>query len=223
MTTTTETKKAASKNSYFSKDEVALHNVQSDCWVSFFGKVYDLTSLVNENSGALVQPILRFAGQDITHWFDAKTKAPKTYIHPELNVRVPYCPYGRYIHIPPPQPDSTWGTDFEVPWWDDEKYLQGNLSKKKRKLKIVNQLSSQEHLLEVCTEETINEIQERYLRYNKHAQSYTWKRLGVPLNMTKTLDQNNITDDTDEFAIMGREDAYIPAVHVCFNDDLSVA
>ncbi len=36
---------------YFSKDEVALHNVQSDCWVSFFGKVYDLTALVNEHKG----------------------------------------------------------------------------------------------------------------------------------------------------------------------------
>jgi hypothetical protein len=41
--------------------------------------------------------------------------------------------------------------------------------------------------------------------------------------MQKTLDENRIPDESGEFALMGMEDAYIPAVHVCFNDDLSVA
>lgn len=88
---------------YYSSNEVAEHNVMSDCWVSYFGNVYDLTKLVQENkgekrccsersmatqrqasqlipcstvlpSGLLVQPLLKFAGQDITHWFDPKTK-----------------------------------------------------------------------------------------------------------------------------------------------------
>jgi hypothetical protein len=215
--------KSTDRLPYFSKDEVALHNVQSDCWVSFFGKVYDLTPLVNEHRGSLVQPILRFSGKDITHWFDARNRQPKTYVHPELCVSVPFCPYGRYVHIPPPRPSASWSTNIGLPWWNDSKYCVGNLSARKRKLRIVNQLTSTEHLLEVCTEETINEIQERYLRYNQHAKSYTWKRLGRPLNMRKTLDENGILDESEEFALMGMEDAYIPAVHVCFNDDLSVA
>lgn len=36
---------------YFSNSEVALHNVSNDCWVSYFGNVYDLTKLVQENKG----------------------------------------------------------------------------------------------------------------------------------------------------------------------------
>jgi hypothetical protein len=30
-------------------------------------------------------------------------------------------------------------------------------------------------LVDCCQEETLNEIQVRYLEFNKHAQSYTWK------------------------------------------------
>ena len=35
---------------------------------------------------------------------------------------------------------------------------------------------------EVCSEETLEEIQRRYLAYNQHSGSYTWKR----------TDQNNV-------------------------------
>jgi hypothetical protein len=94
----------AKRMPYYSADEVARHMVSSDCWVSFFGKVYDLTPLIAQHKGLsvpsarscparfqstffpvillfpspapglLVQPILKFAGQDISHWFDEKTK-----------------------------------------------------------------------------------------------------------------------------------------------------
>lgn len=36
---------------YYSNSEVALHNVLSDCWVSYFGNVYNLTKLIGENKG----------------------------------------------------------------------------------------------------------------------------------------------------------------------------
>ena len=32
-------------------------------------------------------------------------------------------------------------------------------------------------IVDCCQEETLNEIQVRYLEFNKHAQSYTWKVL----------------------------------------------
>ena len=37
---------------FYSNSEVAAHNVMEDCWVSYFGNVYDLTKLVQENKGA---------------------------------------------------------------------------------------------------------------------------------------------------------------------------
>jgi hypothetical protein len=34
----------------------------------------------------------------------------------------------------------------------------------------------------------------RYKKHNKHGGSYTWKRLGRPLDMEKTLAENGIED-----------------------------
>jgi len=209
---------------FFSKDEVAQHDLLNDCWVSKFGRVYDLTPLVKENEGVLVQPILKFAGQDITHWFDPDTKQPKTHIDPVLNVRLPFCPHGRYLHIPPADPTSDFNMDIETPWWDDESYLKGLLSRRQRKLRLVNNLSGQDDVIEVCDEEIMEEIRSRYLRYNAHAASYTWKRLGNPLDMTKTLEENGMPDESEEFTELGiDEDEFIPTIHLSFNDDLTVA
>ncbi len=131
---------------------------------------------------------------------------------------------GRYVHIPPKEPVSTWATDFGTPWWADESYLIGNLSKKKRRIHIVNQLTGQDDVLDVCCEETLEEIQERYTKYNAHAKSYTWKRLGRPLNMKKNLDDNGIPDESQELEALAVDpDEFVPAIHVYFNDDLTVA
>lgn len=47
-------------------------------------------------------------------------------------------------------PRTDWSCDFEKPWWtDDEKYYVGRLSAKTRKLRIVNTLTLDEHLMEV--------------------------------------------------------------------------
>lgn len=54
---------------------------------------------------------------------------------------------------------------------------------------------------EVPSEECINEILDRYKEINEHAASYTWKRLGRPLDMEKTLEENDIFDETDEFEL----------------------
>ncbi len=37
--------------------------------------------------------------------------------------------------------------------------------------------------VQVPSEETINEILDRYKEINEHAASYTWKRLGRPLGL----------------------------------------
>ena len=76
----------------------------------------------------------------------------------------------------------------------------------------------------MATEETINEILDRYLELNTHASSYTWKRMGRELNMNATLTGNEILDETDELIELGIDvDDYIPAIHLFFNDDLTIA
>ena len=70
----------------------------------------------------------------------------------------------------------------------------------------------------------MNEILDRYLEINKHAASYTWKRLTRPLDMDKTLEENDIPDETVDYLELGiDEEEYLPAIHLYYNDDLTVA
>jgi hypothetical protein len=87
-------------------------------------------------------------------------------------------------------------------------------------------LTHKEDVINVCQEETINDIQDRYLEFNKHAKSYTWKGLlnneFFILNMDKTLEENGISDESETFTQLGMDDEYyVPTLHIYFNDDLS--
>lgn len=75
---------------------------------------------------------------------------------------------------------------------------------------------------QVCGEETLNKILERYLFYNSHASSYTWKHNGANLDMNKTLSENGITDDDEEFDHCRLDrDLFTPSLLLYFNDDLT--
>lgn len=127
--------------------------------------------------------------------------------------------------MPPKTPDSDWVPDNSLPWWEDEsKYCIGKLTTRTRQIRIINTLTRQDDILEVASEESLNEILDRYLEINCHAASYTWKRLGRVLDMAKTLEQNDIEDERDEMIQLGmKTDEYIPAIHLYFNDDLTIA
>ncbi|SPQ95645.1 unnamed protein product (mitochondrion) [Plasmodiophora brassicae] len=213
---------------YYSESEVAAHNVYNDAWVSLFGKVLDITPLIAEYLGTrdsiLTVPLVRFAGQDITHWFDPKSSQVRTHVDPVSNLTMPYTPHGRFIHVPPNEPSSRWSTNIAVPWWQDEQYIVGNLTKKSRSLRVVNTLTHQTHVFEVCSEETIKDIQRRYVLFNEHAGSYTWKCLGRVLDLHKTLEENGIADESEEMASLGiNEQQHLPSLQLYYNDDLSVA
>ena len=78
--------------------------------------------------------------------------------------------------------------------------------------------------LQVCSEEILSEIQDRYLKYNAHAASYTWKYNGQNLDMDKTLEENGVLDESEEFYKLGMNDEhFLPAIHLYFNDDLTDA
>lgn len=213
---------------YYTPQEVAAHNNVDDAWVSIFHKVYDLTSLLAEHRGRLTQPIALNAGRDLSHWFcvkDGKVQVKEHYDEAR-DLFVPYTPMGRFVHVPAPEPEAVSADHPNTPWWRDEQYIIGQLSAKVRKLRIVNTLTRQEDILHVCSEETIAEIQTRYVEYNAHASSYTWKQLKgdafVNMDMGHTLAEAGIPDETDTFDQLGiDDDLYIPTVHVYYNDDLT--
>ena len=92
-------------------------------------------------------------------------------------------------------------------------------------------ITDHQDILEVASEETINEILDRYLKINVHANSYVWKRLGKPLgtyyqsDMKMTLAENDIYDENQEYESLGipEDKWYIPTIHLYFNDDLTFA
>jgi len=209
---------------YYTPADIGKHCSSHDCWVSFLGNVFDLTPLLAEHKGPLAGPIIAAAGTDISHWFDATSGQPKTHIDPVTGMEEIYCPWGRYIHVPPQGPDSSWATNFAEPWWVDKKYFIGLRTQRLRKVTIVNLLTQQKDTIEVPVEETVEEIKDRYLVLNAHAASYTWKRLGKPLNMEKTLEENGMPDATVEFVQLAMDpDDHIPVIHLYFNDDLTEA
>eukprot|EP00931_Biecheleriopsis_adriatica_P048777 TRINITY_DN28188_c0_g1_i1.p1 TRINITY_DN28188_c0_g1~~TRINITY_DN28188_c0_g1_i1.p1 ORF type:complete len:416 (+),score=46.82 TRINITY_DN28188_c0_g1_i1:54-1250(+) len=174
--------------------------------------------------GPLAQPIVDAAGSDISHWFDESTREPRRHVDPVTGLDEIYCPWGRYIHVPPQGPESDWSTDFGTPWWSDRRYHVGSLAERVRKVTIQNLLTKQRDTLAVPVEEKVEEIRERYLVHNAHAKSYTWKRLGLPLNMQKTLGENGMEDETVEFQQLGIDpDDHIPVIHLYFDDDLTEA
>ena len=169
---------------YYLPDEIAHHNSADDCWVSLFNQVYDLTKLIAEHyNSPLCDPLILAAGTDITHWFDPETREPIKYANPDTGRFETFCPTGRYLHVPDPKEDQ-FDLGLVMPWWQDvEQFVIGKLTKKPRKINILNTLTKEEQIMIVAQEETINEILDRYLIYNSHAFSYTWKRLGRVLNM----------------------------------------
>ncbi|XP_072006026.1 cytochrome b5 domain-containing protein 1 [Engystomops pustulosus] len=208
---------------HYTPREVSRHCTLTDLWVSYRGRVYDLTPLAKKHRGdILLKPIIEAAGKDISHWFNLKTGDIKTYIDPQTGCLKYYTPQGRFLHVPPSYPSSDWDTDFGRPWWKDPSYEVGILSSKTRIIRIINTLTSQEQILEVCSEETVWEILARYLPYNAHAGSYTWKYCGAPLNMELTLEDNGVRDEDEEFDELRMDcDSFTASIHLYFNDDLT--
>ncbi|KAJ9510309.1 hypothetical protein QJQ45_015789 [Haematococcus lacustris] len=123
---------------YYTPYEVAQHNTPEDCWVSFLGEVYELTRLIQRFPGKITEPIIKAAGTDISHWFDAKTRTVKTIICPVTELERFYTPMvrewwpaawqGRFPHVPPIEPVNNWDTSFGIPWWRDKKYQASGMA-----------------------------------------------------------------------------------------------
>jgi hypothetical protein len=127
---------------------------------------------------------------------------------------------------------------FQAPAFNPRNYIKCSPGFKggfhKLSFPLYRYVTGQEHLMEVPSEETIGEIRERYLEYNWHAGSYTWKILRkdeeggemsfAELELNKTLADNGVEDETEEFQELGiPSDYFIPVIHLYYTDDLTVA
>ena len=67
---------------------------------------------------------------------------------PVTNIKEYLCPTGRYLHVPPRGANSDAIDEvvgYDVPWWlDEERYSIGRLTRKVRKITIINTLTKDE-------------------------------------------------------------------------------
>ncbi len=95
-------------------------------------------------------------------------------------------------------------------------------------IKITNMMTRSEDTIQICQEETIADVRNRYMEYNLNSNSYTWKALingeFVLLKLELTLEQNGIKDESESFVRLGMdEDFTVPNIHIYYNDDLNHA
>ena len=110
---------------------------------------------------------MRYAGKDITHWFDESTKNPKTCIDMDTGEEVYYTPEGRFLDVP----DLTNPNDTSAmskhrrkraksknkkkrkknrTWWHaKKKYCIGTLTSKKRRIRLINMLTDHDDIVAV--------------------------------------------------------------------------
>lgn len=205
--------------------EVVVHNSPDDCWISFLGKVFNITTLIAKYSGQkCIKPLLAMAGKDVSHWFDPATGDIQQHIQPETGVRVPYCPHGVLPDVSSEVPATSWKPLDGLPWWKNENYQVGLLTKKTRPIRIMNMLTLAEVTINVCCEDTFERILERYTLFNSDASSYTWRYLDKNIDMSKTMEENGIPDERDVFTDLGLpQNFYLPSIFLYYNDDMKWA
>lgn len=154
----------------------------------------------------------------------------RTYIEPRSNLRVPYIPQGWFLHVPLMLPTTASGMSPDKPWWADDKYVVGKVTQRARFVRIINTLTSQEHVVEFCGEDTVAEMQRKFFVYNSHCQSYAWKVWSGaafrPLDAKRSLEENGVPDDAEELERLGLDPMHpdnMTTISLFFADDLTIA
>nr|XP_029710145.1 LOW QUALITY PROTEIN: cytochrome b5 domain-containing protein 1-like [Aedes albopictus] len=178
---------------FYLRDEVVVNNAADRAWVIIHGNVFDITPLFDGNltSSApkkLYLLLLAFAGKDLSAHFDRKGRP--VYRISKDGVRVPEFP-----------PVLIRNGSTGKCWWDDRGMIVGKITAQERKIRVINNLTFQIQEISVCEEDTIEDIQERFHRFNENAKNYTWRTRvekcdpTADLRPDKTLTENGIIHD----------------------------
>lgn len=208
---------------YFTQADLEEHCTTDSAWVCIYNTVFDVTKPISENfkqRGA--ENLMRQAGKDVSHLFNKSTGTP-VFKHHFLKQSGNDETGNALLHFD----DTFLSADPRnscTPWYKDESLKVGLLSENEVTVRIVNMLTYDENLLVVPAEETLNEICERYLKFNYHARSYTWKDIEHrKLDMEKTLEGNGIQEDIQLMNYLNIPEAQRPVstIFLHFNDDLT--
>ncbi|XP_053691715.1 cytochrome b5 domain-containing protein 1 [Sabethes cyaneus] len=175
---------------FFLRDEVVVHNRIDSAWVIVHGNVFNITVLFNDSnqSQKIYQLLLAFAGKDLSIYFNDSNTAK--YRISKDGIRVPVFPS---VKIRNKLTDRL--------WWKDQSLLLGKITSQERKIRVVNNITFDMYEIVVCEEDTIANVQQKFLRYNENSSNYTWKsclRLtdeAANLRLDKTLTENGIFYD----------------------------
>lgn len=196
-----------SSDTYFTRDEVVIHNTRNDFWVSVNRSVFDLSDFFRKRADSITDVsfhnfllfrrifiqnfqnlllLLQFGGKDLS-WAFNKHGEPLT----RTNQNCQSVPL-----FPPVNEKSDENSDF---WWKDSSYIIGKVTCLERHVRIINTLTRKIITLSICEEDSIEMIQEKFSqKFNRDARNYVWrksssldKRSGR-LFPGKTLTQNGI-------------------------------
>lgn len=136
--------------------------------------------------------LIQFGGKDLS-WAFKNTGEPLMRIN-QYGKNVP-------VFLPVEEKESC-NSDF---WWHDKKNIIGKITCIERRVRILNTLTRKIIFMNVCEEDTINMIKQKYLkRFNRDAHKYVWRKTGPHddnsgcLFMDKTLTQNQILYEKNE-------------------------
>ncbi|KAK3930443.1 Cytochrome b5 domain-containing protein 1 [Frankliniella fusca] len=185
--------------------DVTPHNTLGDVWVTVFGRVLDVSDLADPGGTLGARTLFAFAGKDISHYFDPDTRDVVTLVHPSSGEEVPVlAPVG------------------EGAWWRETRRLRGRLTERSRPVRILDTLTGTQTHLQVCSEDTVARVLQRYAPFNSAAaERYSCVSedaddgVVVGLDPARTLEENGVADERDLYVVLGLpEDFYVPALQL---------
>jgi len=186
-----------SAKKFYLHDEVVIHNELDDAWVVLNNKVLNISYLFknvdNIFAGTLLLELLRYAGKDISDFFDQNGQPLEEISysgkkHPLLSATLIKSTADQII-----------GSTVSTFWWCNPRNEIGFVTQQERIIRIVNTLTHSSTTITVCDEDTVHIIQRKYTdRYQWLNQNYVWRKYNCNaiagcLDETKTLIENGFS------------------------------